>query len=145
LTLTVDQRKTVVEEAKSWLNTPYHPHGRVKGVGVDCAMLLAEVYGPSGAAVVPRIDPGYYSPQFGLHRSEEVFERFALDYAEPVLFAQAGDCVLFKYGRCFSHGGIMVSDTRLVHAVLVTRMVCYGDLSDAELAGREHRFYTVKG
>lgn len=33
-----------VAEAMTWLGTPYHHQGRVKGVGVDCATLLCEVY-----------------------------------------------------------------------------------------------------
>ncbi len=135
-------RLAVVAEATSWLNTPYHPHGRIKGVGVDCAMLLAEVYERAG--VITRVDPGYYSPQFGMHRSEEVFESFVLRYGVETAEPQAGDCVLFKYGRCYSHGGVMVSATKLVHAVLRTRMVCYGDLAEAELGERERRFYSVR-
>ena len=37
-------RQSIVAEALSWEGTPYHHHGRIKGVGVDCAMILAEVY-----------------------------------------------------------------------------------------------------
>lgn len=33
-----------VAEAITWLGTPYHHQGRVKGVGVDCGTLLCEVY-----------------------------------------------------------------------------------------------------
>lgn len=136
-------RQKVVAEAVSWLNTPYHPRGRLKGVGVDCAMLLAEVYERAG--VIPHVEPGFYSQQFGLHRSEEVFERFVLEHGVPVDEPEPGDVVLFKYGRCFSHGGILISPIRFVHAVLASKRVCYGDLSDVEVSDRERRFYTVRG
>ena len=33
-----------VQEALTWLGTPYHHQGRVKGVGVDCGTLICEVY-----------------------------------------------------------------------------------------------------
>ncbi len=137
-----ETRDMVVAEAEGWLNTPYHPHGRLKGIGVDCAMLLAEVYERAG--VIPHIEPGEYSPQFGLHRSEEVFQQFVTEYAVEVETPEIGDCVLYKYGRCFSHGGIMVSDTRLVHAVVSVGRVCYGDITDIDLINRERTFYTVR-
>lgn len=135
-------RALVVEEAITWLNTPYHPHARIKHHGVDCAMLLAEVY--HNAGVIQHVDPGYYSPQFGLHRSEEVFERFVLEHGEETDDPQPGDCVLFKYGRCYSHGGIMVTPTKLIHATLATGMVIMSELHEAELLDRERKFYKVK-
>lgn len=133
--------QAIVDEAKSWLNTPYHPHARIKGVGVDCAMLLAEVYERAG--VIPHVDPGHYSPQFGLHRSEEVFKRFVELYGTEIDGPEPGCCVLFKYGRCFSHGAVMVSEREFVHASLPVRMVCLGALSDAEVSHREKKFYKV--
>jgi cell wall-associated NlpC family hydrolase len=136
-----EQRPLVVAEALGWVNTPYHPHARVKGVGVDCAMLLAEVYERAG--VIPHVDPGHYSPQFGLHRDEEVFEEFVLRHGVEVDAPEPGDCVLFRYGRCYSHGGIMVSEVRFVHAMVSPPLVVCTDLSDAEVAERERRFYTV--
>ena len=33
-----------VQEAITWLGTPYHHQGRVKGVGVDCGTLICEVH-----------------------------------------------------------------------------------------------------
>ena len=33
----------VVRQARTWLNTPYHHQGRLKGVGVDCAGLAIRV------------------------------------------------------------------------------------------------------
>ncbi|MDO6044547.1 hypothetical protein Q4P48_08410 [Neisseria gonorrhoeae] len=47
-----DLRARIVEEARSWLGTPYHHHAMVKGAGVDCAMLLVAVYGAVG--LLPR-------------------------------------------------------------------------------------------
>ena len=112
-------RARVVAEALGWLGTPYHHHGRVRGVGVDCGMLLAEVYERAG--VVGRVDAGGYSPQWHLHRGEEVYEAFMSAYAHRVqtpAVPQPGDIATFKFGRCFSHGGIFVEPDLLVHAYL---------------------------
>jgi len=29
-------RQQVIEQARTWLGTPYHHQGRIKGIGVDC-------------------------------------------------------------------------------------------------------------
>lgn len=139
--MTPAQRKAVVAEATTWLSTPYHSHGRIKGVGVDCAMLLLETY--SRAGIIVPFDPGHYPEQFGLHRSEEQFLGFVERYATEIDAPRAGDCVLFRFGRCYSHGGIMVDEVRLIHAVMRERMVCYSDLTDTDLASREPRYFTI--
>ena len=36
-------RPAIVAAARSWLGTPFHHQGRVKGVGVDCAGLILGV------------------------------------------------------------------------------------------------------
>ncbi len=38
-----------VQEALTWLGTPYHHQGRIKGVGVDCGTLICEVYEKVGS------------------------------------------------------------------------------------------------
>lgn len=134
-------RAAVVAEALSWLGTPYHSHGRLKGIGVDCAMLLAEVYERAG--VVKHIDPGFYPPQFGWHRSDEVFRSFVEQHGTQVENPEAGDCVLFRFGRCYSHGGVMVTSERLVHASMPDTMVILSDLCEAPIADREAVFFTV--
>ena len=64
-----DFRRLVVTEAASWLRTPYHHMGRVKGGGVDCLMLLAEVYEAVG--VIPHVEIPFYPPDWHLHRGVE--------------------------------------------------------------------------
>jgi len=36
-------RKQILDEARTWIGTPYHHQGRLKGVGVDCAGLIVMV------------------------------------------------------------------------------------------------------
>ena len=38
------EREKLVAEALSWLGTPYHHAGRVKGGGVDCGMLNLQAF-----------------------------------------------------------------------------------------------------
>lgn len=115
------ERMAVVNEALTWQSTPYHNHGRVKGAGVDCGTILIEVFSKVG--LIKDFDPGDYSPDWHMHRSEELYlnivERFARKVESRTL-AQAlpGDVVLFKYGRTISHGGIMLSGPLMIHSYL---------------------------
>lgn len=131
----------IIREAESWLGTPYHHHGRIKGVGVDCAMLICKVFENVGAT--PEVDPGFYSSQFGLHRDEEQFISWVEKYGKEVEGPVEGGIVLFKYGRCFSHGGIIVEGGFFVHAVMKTAMVIKSQLSEPEYAERQMKFYEL--
>ena len=112
----MDARKRVVEEALTWLKTPYHSNAMVKGVGVDCATLLVGVYGAVG--LLPEgFDPRPYPTQWHLHQNEErymnIVLRFAHEVAEP---SGPGDIVLFKTGRVYAHGGIILDWPNIIHA-----------------------------
>ena len=38
------EREWLVAEALTWLGTPYHHAGRVKGGGTDCGMLILQAF-----------------------------------------------------------------------------------------------------
>jgi hypothetical protein len=124
-----EERALVVAEARKWVGTKYHNCADVRGAGVDCAMLLIRAFVDCG--LMPPIDPRPYPPDWHLHRDEErylgyVMERFA-EVEQPL----AGDIVLFRYGRCFSHGAI-VSKTdplTIIHAFQPARCVLEERLS----------------
>jgi cell wall-associated NlpC family hydrolase len=138
-----EARTRIVEEARSWLCTPFHHEGRVKGIkgGVDCAMLVAEVY--ERASLVPRIQPEHYPQQWHLHRDQEKFlgwiEKYAYETAAPL----PGDVALFHIGRTWSHGGIVVAWPLIIHAWFGT-CVEYNDASKEPLAHYEVKFFTLK-
>lgn len=117
------QRAAVVTEARTWIGTPYHPHGRVKGAGADCATFLAEAFARTG--VVLPLELPDYPPDWHLHRSEEKYLRFLLDHCErleegaPLLPA---DIVMWRFGRTFSHGSIVTEWPRIIHAYIGRRV-----------------------
>lgn len=106
----------MLAEARSWERTPYHHRQRRKGVGVDCAMLLYEVYHAVG--LVPELEIPPYPPDWHMHRSAErylgVMEPFVAWIDEPPLPA---DVVVFQIGRCYAHGVIVVDWPVGIHAV----------------------------
>jgi cell wall-associated NlpC family hydrolase len=133
-------RRRVCDIARTWLNTPYHPEARVKGAGCDCATLLVEVYEEAG--LLPHLELEHYPQDWHMHRSEELYLKQVLQYAHEVESPAPGDVCLWKIGRTFSHGAIVLAWPSIIHAV-VGRGVLYGDASnDADLIGRELRFYS---
>ncbi len=134
------ERARVVEEAKSWLGTPYHPHARLKGVGVDCAMLPAEVYHAAG--MIPHLEVETYPVDWHLHRDEERYLARVLGYAHEVPCSQPGDLVLYQWGRCFAHGAIVVWWPLVIHA-FIGQGVVLADSTLGRLANPPHRFFSV--
>jgi len=130
------QRARVVEEALSWVGTPYHHAARIKGAGVDCGMILAAVYHDAG--VTGPIVPAPYPPDWHLHRRDERYLRELEAYAPHVVELDAlepGDIPVYRFGYTFSHGAIYVGGGRIVHAYL-DRGCEITTLDDAELQGR---------
>ena len=140
-----EQRSAVVAEARSWLLTPYHHAGRIKGAGVDCLTLLAEVFERAG--LVPHVDPGHYPPDWHLHRSEERYLDGVLEYARPVADPpyRPGDIALFRFGRCAAHGAIVVEWPRILHAYAPAGCVTLDSAESGELRSRFAGIYRLKG
>jgi cell wall-associated NlpC family hydrolase len=136
-------RERVVEEALSWVGTPYHSCGDEKGCGVDCVMLLIRVY--SSVGLIPPIDPRPYPVDWHLHRSEERFLNGVLgvDRVRRTDDPLPGDVLLFRYGRAVSHGAILVAPRAVVHAYVGARRVIADDLHPGtDLAERFHSAWT---
>ena len=135
-------RSRVIEIARSWLGTHFHDGAQLKGVGVDCAQLLAAVYGEAGMIDKPTIEQ--YSPQFMLHRDDPLFESYVKRFGHEVETPQMGDIVLYKIGRSFAHGAIVVEwPTKIIHAFKTFRMVAETDGFEADLRGRDVKFYSL--
>lgn len=132
-------REAVIAEARSWLRTPYHHMGRVKGAGVDCLTLLAEVYHAAG--VIPAIEIPYYPPDWHLHRSEERYLAGLTAYAREITPPAPGDIALFKFGRCFAHGVIVTEWPAVIHAWHHLGVV-ESSADQGQLAGRPVRFFS---
>jgi len=138
-------REAVVKEAVSWIGTPFHHAARVKGAGVDCLMLLAEVYERAG--IVPHLEPPFYVPDWHLHRDAERYLEGLASHAHEIAGPPRGtgplpgDIALFRFGRTFSHGAIVTSWPRLVHAYWNIGVV-YGDATLHPLASRPVRFFS---
>jgi NlpC/P60 family putative phage cell wall peptidase len=131
------QRAAVIGAARSWIGTPYHHAAGVKGAGCDCAMLLVRVY--CDLELVEPFDPRPYTRDWMFHRGEERYLEFLLARAREVPAPSPGDVILFRYGRCFSHGGIVTvaAPLTIVHAFAPARAVVEDEIRrNAELSER---------
>lgn len=146
-------RAAIVREALTWIGTPFRDCADVKGRNgaVDCAMLLVRCYVDTGR--IAPFDPRPYPPRWHLHRDEERFLGFieklgGVRIDKPKL----ADIVVFQFGRCFSHGGVIVNATDVVHSYYAAGQVLISSLDDPVLKNvslgarnfpRPRRFYDV--
>jgi len=142
--LTTEQRNNIVRAAKEWLGTPYHHHARIKHAGADCAMFPLAVYQECG--VLPReYRPPQYSVQWHLHRSEELYlneiEKFVMEIDSS---PQAADFIVFRFGRTFSHGAIVVNWPIVIHSYIPYGVLLSDALRDGELLGREYKCFELR-
>ena len=117
---------------------------RVKGVGADCLTLLAEVYERAG--VIPHVEVPFYPPDWNLHRDAERYLDGVMRYAREVHagddndLPRPADIAVFKFGRCFAHGTIVLRWPRLIHAWHGAGVV-YADATQGQLASRPVRIF----
>lgn len=117
--LEAQERTRVVIEAMSWIGTPYHSNADVKGAGVDCGMILVRVFVDTD--MVPAFDPRPYPAQWHLHQRAErymgIVRSMAREVEDSIADPLPGDIILFHYGLCYAHGGIVTEWPLVVHAM----------------------------
>lgn len=117
-------RQQVVEIAKTWLGTPYHHEAGVKGAGADCAIFPINVAQEAG--MMPKgIKIPHYPADWHMHQDEERYLETVLTYCaeRPADYVpQPADFLLWKFGKCFSHGAVVVDWPVIIHAVINRRV-----------------------
>jgi cell wall-associated NlpC family hydrolase len=145
-----EQRAAVVAAARAWIGTPYHNCADIRGVGVDCGMLLVRVFVDTG--LCEPFDPRPYPIDWHLHRGDERYLGFVFDRSREVTEPQPGDVIVLRYGRSYAHGGIVTKarPRTIVHAFHPARMVLEEEtghntvLCDASRAPRFFSYWAQK-
>jgi cell wall-associated NlpC family hydrolase len=131
-------RVAAIAEARSWVGTKFHHGARIRGVGVDCGQLLAAVYQPA--------EPGPdYLPDWWQHGDREILLDQVLAYAHEVAAPQPGDVALWKFGRCWSHAGIVTDWPTVIHALGGLVVMEEDTVSNRLFEGRPVRFFSPWG
>jgi cell wall-associated NlpC family hydrolase len=140
------QRAAIVAEARRWIGTPYHDNGDILGAGVDCGMLLVRTFLDLG--LVPPFDPRPYPRDWMMHNDEEKYLGWVKENCGEVEKPKPGDIAVFRFGRCYSHGGVItgVDPLTLVHAYALAQVVIEeGIAQNGELTkpARKVRFFSI--
>lgn len=135
------QRERVCQIARRWIGTPWHHRARVEGQGVDCAQLLIAVYAEAG--LFPAFDPGDYAIDRMMHSAAEVMQGWCEQLGRVTHDPKPGDAVLWRFGRSFSHAGLVIDwPGTVLHAFRPYGQVCETPADASFLAGREFIHYT---
>jgi len=139
-----EMRQRIIDEARKWLGTKWHHEARKLGAGVDCGMLLLEVFEAVG--ILPHIEPAHYARDFMLHRNEEWFLELVQKYADEIFETPliAGDVILYRNGRSYSHGAIVIDWPLIIHASATEGIVCYGNAALTPLSQKKQRYFRYK-
>jgi len=140
-------RDKIIAEAKSWIRTPYHHEAGVKGAGVDCGYFLIKVFSESGC--MPDIKPAHYPKDFMCHRDNEWFVETILQFAKEITGYEQkdykpADVVVFRQGRIFCHGSIILDWPMIIHSSATDKCVAYGDASLIPWCNKERRVFRYK-
>ena len=109
---------TIVDEAMTWVGTPYRHQGWRKGVGCDCLGLVRGVW-RAVYGVEPE-HPGPYSPDWaetgGRDPLVEAARRHCVE--KPPAEASPGDLLVFRWRahHAAKHLGILMPGERFLHA-----------------------------
>ena len=96
-------RKQILEEAFSWMGTPYKYAKSEKGVGADCSGVVMSVYNEIANIKLPRSSK----------EQSEFVKEISINKLLP------GDLVFFATGKDInriSHVGIFIGDNEFIHA-----------------------------
>lgn len=139
----------IAKAAYTWLGTPHVNMAKVKGVGVDCGMLLIACLEDAGLVTPGDIVIKPYSNEWHLHRSEEWFLSYVKQYCRKVKKPMPGDFFLYQFGRCISHAGVYIGENRIIHAVVGQGVIMTGTnesmLYDGKGKSRLRAIYRFKG
>lgn len=109
----------IVEEARSWIGTPYHHQAAVKGVGCDCLGFVRGVYEALGYDKIEDIPP--YSRSWGESDGQELMLEAARKYLiESMIDGYWPGCVVvfrFRHYTVAKHVAIISYNGRMIHAI----------------------------
>jgi len=111
-------RASIIDEALSWIGTPYLHQASTKGAGCDCLGLIRGIwralYGAEPAVLPP------YTPDWAEHGGPETLQYAADKYLNPIEISavRPADVLLFRMqaGVPAKHMAILIEDNLILHA-----------------------------
>jgi hypothetical protein len=106
-------RHAVIEEAKSWIGTPFHDGAKLKGVGVDCGQFVAAVFENCGWEP---IKIGEYKALFFMHQCNPMYIDLVRKHSVETAAKDPGNIAMYRVGKSYGHGCIIVEWPMVIHA-----------------------------
>ena len=101
------------------------------------------LFAPPPPAPPADFDPGDYAIDHMLHSDREVFRGWCERFGRLTNDPKPGDVALWRFGRCYSHGGIVIDwPQRVIHAFRPFGEVCETPSDASRLAGRDVIHFT---
>jgi cell wall-associated NlpC family hydrolase len=97
-------RTDIVAEARTWLKTPFHHQGRVRGVGVDCAGVPLEIGKALGLLPADAAITGYPRQPDGISLLAHC-DRWLVRVPRAAM--AAGDVIVVRFDRDPQHVGVL--------------------------------------
>lgn len=112
-----DIRLKIVNEAKSWIGTPYKHYTSQKGLGCDCGLYIMKVY--ENVGLITYKHPAYYPQDWAFHNPigelfVDIVENYCVSIDEKDL--KIGDMILYKFGKSLSHASIVIENNMIIHS-----------------------------
>jgi len=112
------ERMRLIEEAKTWIGTPYHSEGRVKGAGCDCGTFLLGVL--ENAELLPHIDIPHYPEDIACHCAVPKYLMKIEEYCQRVNNndRKIGDILVYQFqgSKVPHHAAFVYDDEYLIHS-----------------------------
>lgn len=133
-------RQQIVDEARTWLGTPFHHQARNKGIGADCIGVVGMTGVSLGLLKAEDIPKDYaHSPNAAMMQ-KKLEEHL---YKIPVSDAKIGDVLHLVFDIEPQHVAI-ITDIGLIHAYAQVRK-CVEHSFDAVWQSRVRGAYRFKG
>ena len=114
--------ETIKTTARKYIGTPFHPQGRVKGVGVDCVGLIIcigkdlKIFSTLGKPLHE-----YDTAIYNVHQPNAILMLQELDkhLISSHKDIEAGDILCFLNERDYAHIGIATEEERYIHSCMI--------------------------
>jgi NlpC/P60 family putative phage cell wall peptidase len=117
----------IIAEARTWIGTPFHHQGRVKGVGVDCIGLAIGVAKALRYVHQDFEYTGYKRTPFG---TTLVDVMRSSGFVDEVRNPMPGDILVFRVATDPQHVAFLTAEETLIHSYAQARKVCEAGYDD---------------
>jgi cell wall-associated NlpC family hydrolase len=110
-------RSELIEEACSWVGTPWIHNQALKGVGTDCIQFIV-VLGKMVGSVPESYNSPKYNRDWALHNGRSILLEEMKKFCDKISIDKMlpGDIIITNQGLCASHAAFYIGDDLVIEA-----------------------------